>query len=272
MSELNDIVSGNETNLYTNLNENYPYYYAREFTTDIITTQRQMTLDGVTFATVNIIGIPNDISPIVNEAIVDKNSVRRLYINSNIQLNEEDLSILDEFYGKDPYPIFTVDKPLLSEFYQRPQNNHYYCEGPPQTTTEFSEYRYVQKRHVFSNIVYDGLNKKIYQLVLPEKPILTLIMPENFIRTGKKEGYFKYENNLIVNVFSKYLLSSALSSNEPLQLHSLIDTSDKKLMNIVKNLFTVFGFHKIVTTPNQIYAFDKYLTFVVGSISNIVYP
>lgn len=258
--------------LYRNLANTGQYYYPREFETDNSSLSRQMTVDGNEYINVQITGIPDGVSPLANEAIVPNECIYRLYIFADQPLNETFLQTLDKFYGKTPYPIITADS-VCGVVDGIPKNNFYLCPSTPSNVSNFTEYRYLQHRHMISNIVLNVENNSVYRLVLPERPQLVLIMPLNFVRTGTKKGYFRFDNNLIVHIYSKFILSSTLSDNSDVYDMTVFDVDDKKLRAVVEGFFGRLGLHKISTTANNhIYAYDNYITAVVGNASNIVLP
>ena len=185
------------------------------------------------------------------------------------------LETIDRFYGKEPYPILYCDAPvnILTNNDDIPKENFYLSNGVPSSLTTFVEYRYLAQRHLKTNIAFDVQTNTVYRLVLPEKTMIVIIMPENFIRTGLKTGYFKFENNLIVRVYSSYMLSSANYIPKDTYEISVYNNSNVRVRSAIEQLFARFNLHKIVMKrPNQIYAYDKYMTMVVGSISNIILP
>lgn len=259
------------TELYTNLANVGQYKYPRQYETSVTMDQKEITLDGTTFTNVTITGIPDGVSPLANEALIEKGAIRRLYIFSDQPLNEQYLTTLDSFYGKIPYKITACSMPntILPSY---PRNNFYLTRGPPSSVSEFVEYRYLSQRHLLTNIAFDINSNSVYKLVLPERPQLVIIMPNNFIRTGLKCGYFKFDNNLIVRVYSRYALSSDLMMDDNNEITSF-SIHNLKLKSVIEKLFGRFGMHKIVSnSENHLYGYDKFMTMVVGSVANIVLP
>lgn len=248
------------------------YYYPREYQTDDISATREMTLDGNDYINVRITGIPDGVSPLANEAIVSTDCIYRLYIFAEQPLNETVLQALDKFYGKKAYPIIMTDT-VCGVIDSIPKNNFYMCKGTPSNISEYTEYRYLQQRHMLTNIVFDSETNSVYRLVLPERPQLVLIMPNNFVRTGLKKGYFRFDNNLIVRIYSKYILSSALTEDSDVYEMTVFDIADTKLRSTIEGFFGRLGLHKIATNVNdQLYAYDKYITAIVGNASNLIVP
>lgn len=259
------------TELYTNLTNKAAYRYPREFKTDIDVDHTEITLDGKTFIDITITGIPDNVSALANEALVAKDTPRRLYIFSDVPLTEQYLHTLDRFYGKSPYKIIECLTPniQLSSF---PKNNFYLTNEPPSSISEFVEYRQFKQRHLLTNIAIDHNTMFLYKLVLSQPQLLVIIMPSNFIRTGLKTGYFRFDNNLIIRVYSNYMLSSELSDENVSEI-TVFTTNDVRLNSIVEKLFGRFGMHKIGSnSDDHIFAYDKFMTMVVGSVSNIALP
>lgn len=258
--------------LYTNQMNTGQFYYPREFQTDKKSLSRQITLDGNEYINVRITGIPDGVSPLANEAIVSKDCIYRLYIFADQPLNDSFLQTLDKFYGKTAYPLITAELScgIIDGF---PKNNFYMCSGTPSNVTEFAEYRYLQHRHMISNIAFSTDTNSVYRLVLPERPQLVLIMPSNFIKTGLKKGYFRFDNNIIVRIFSKFMLSAVLSDESDTFEMTVFDVTDEKLRTTVESFFGRLGLHKISTNASDhIYAYDNYLTAIVGNVANIILP
>lgn len=259
------------TELYTNITNIGQYQYPREYETNITFDRKDLTVDGISFTNITITGIPDGVSPIANEALIEKNTVRRLYIFSDTPLNEQYLDTLDKFYGKVPYKITVCSMPntVLASY---PKNNFYLTNGPPSSISDFVEYRYLMHRHFITNIAFDGNSNAVYRLVLPERPLLVIIMPRNFIRTGLKTGYFRFENNIIIRVYSRYLLSSEIFDEDTKEITSF-SMHNVRLKLVIEKLFGRFGMHKIVSnSDNQLYGYDKFMTMVVGSVANVVLP
>lgn len=256
-------------NLYTNTVNIGTYKYPREWQTDVKFERRTIIMNSEAYA-ITITGIPDGVSPIANEAIVHPKSLMRLYIFSDKALSEENLQSIDTLYGRKPYPIvFTQVVRQRLETY--PSNNFYMCKGSQSSSiSEYVEYRYLQMRHQISTIAYESNTGIITQMVLPKRPMLVIIMPDNFIRNSLRSGYFRFDNNIIVRVFSKYLLASSQIDTQDDGSVTVFTTSNEKITNIVENFFGRLGIHRITSnSPNHIYGYDKYITLVVGSVANI---
>ncbi|AYP97951.1 GrBNV gp35-like protein-like protein [Mauternbach virus] len=262
----------NDTELYVNLMPETKYKYPREFRTDIDSEKRQIVVNRFGAIWISITSIPDCVSPEANEAIIPIGEYKRLYIFSDIELDEAILIDLDGFYGREPYPIFKCDK-IIATLERYPLTNFYMVHGTPMSTSTFVEYRYIKQRHIISNLAYNSLTGDVYNIMLPRQSLMVLIMPDNFIRLGLKHGYFHFENNIIVRVYSKYLLSSRLEKFEDPREITVFSADNSRIKTIVERFFNRLGIHKIVSNDdNQIYGYDKYITLVVGNLSNVVMP
>lgn len=256
--------------LYTNTVNVGIYKYPREWQTDVTHERRTMIMNNEAYV-ITITGIPDGVSPIANEAIISPTSLMRLYIFSDKALTEENLQSIDTLYGRKPYPI-VYTQIVRNRLETYPNNNFYMCRGSPESSvTEYVEYRYLQNRHQISTIAYNNESGAVTQMVLPKRPMLVIIMPDNFVRNSLRSGYFRFDNNIIIRVFSKYLLSSNQIDAQDDGSVTLFTTSNEKISNIVESFFSRLGIHRIASnSPNHIYGYDKYITLVVGSIANIV--
>jgi len=290
------------TELYTNLVQNAKFKYPREFRTDINAESRQVTINGGTETIlISILGIPDGVSPETNEALIPVGEYKRLYIFSATPLDSDTLATIDSFYGRVAYPILTTDviagnieqQPLVNFYMVNDVDKNYdinvrsnetneiignlgddYVRGQPKSTSTFVEYRYLDQRHLISNIVYDPNTGNVYNMVLPKQPLLVIIMPKNFIRLGLKHGYFRFEeNNIIVRVYSKYILSASLENLDDNGEITVFSADNSRIRTIIERFLNRMGIHKIISNgDNQIYGYDQYLTMIVGSVSNTVMP
>lgn len=261
--------SSSSNRLYTNSVNVGTYKYPREWQTDVKYERRTIIMNNEPYV-ITITGIPDGVSPLANEAVISTTCLMRLYIFSDKALPDESLQSIDALYGRKPYPIvFTqIVRQRLDTY---PSNNFYMCkESPASSVSEYVEYRYLQNRHQISTIAYDNNSGTVTQMVLPKRPMLVLIMPDNFVRNSLRSGYFRFDNNIIVRVFSKYLLASTQIDTQDDGSVTLFTTSNEKISNIVESFFSRLGIHRIASnSPNHIYGYDKYITLVVGSIANI---
>lgn len=293
-------IKRDRTEMYINTNNEGRYQYPREFQVDITKSgvngsgnnnnnqqhtgsnnekegnyqnQQQRLIELNSIANVSISGVPDGISPQANEALMSKNSILRLYIFSDRPLSEETLSTIDSFYGKEHYPVLLCDTANMRLQNEYPKNNFYMCQGVPSLVSEFVEYRYLQQRHTQSNICYDQQTGDVYKLVLPFRPLLVIVMPKNFVRTGLKSGYFRFENNLIVRVYSRFILSSPYFDGNDSGETTVFNLERATLKSAVEKFMGRLGVHRIDShTREHIYGYDKFLTMVVGSVANILLP
>lgn len=247
------------TELYSNVNQLRKFIYPRSFQTDaqLQTENRQLSVsthpsnnynDGTTTAVatndfeddtaaantnlinITVTGVPDGVSPLVDQALIKNDAARRLYVFSDRELDEDQLTLIDTFYGKRPYPNFRcniltkttrlnaypkhnfvmrneptqnilelIDNGQIhpDEDITNPQvmvqiDNNDDENGCPTVSCSYVEYRYLQQRHLMANICFNPYTGDVYRLVLPERPLLCIIMPENFIRTGAKEGILSF--------------------------------------------------------------------------------
>lgn len=327
MSKLLD--SETDTELFSNTSQLRKFSYARLYQADSnqhienrqlvinndsgnkqmsdTTTDSSTNTTTTTTVNITIVGIPDGVSPLANRAVIPTGTTRRLYVFSDSELDTHQLDMIDSLFGKKPYPNFQCD--LLTRanslttfpkhnFYLRNDalDTEFLNQSPmvcPTMSCSYIEYRYLQQRHMMANICFNQYTGDVYRLVIPQPPMLCIIMPKNFVCTGLKEGYFRFENNLIVRVYSRHLLSSELKDDsttinnnnnntdmefnvyqqQPMVEVSIFDINNIKLNKMVRQIFGRFGLHKIDSfNCNHIFAYDKYLTMIVGSIANINLP
>jgi len=248
------------------------YKYPREYTTNIKYETKQLLLNGRNLVNITITHIPEGVSPLANEAVIEENTPKRLHIYSDAPISESQLLELDRLYGRSRFPLQTMNYAIGQQI-TYPRNNFYLSSDNevPNSTTTFTEYRYLQKRNIKSNILYNNKTKQVYSLVLPERTMLVIIMPANFVRTGLKSGYFNFDGNLIVRCYSRYILSSELYNSQDTGEVTVFNTRNKRLTNSIKSFFIRLGFHNVQSiSDNHIFTFDKYLTFIVGSLNNVL--
>lgn len=277
--------------LYKNAYNTSKFAYARSYTTSITTGEYRQMMTGddeerPQLVDIYIVGVADGVSPKVHETMIPVGTPRRLYIFSDSQLDEKTLSAVDSYYKEHKYPLLSLITPCAQLDRDRvPMQNFYTAFAGPDSQDEieaavfcrqdamFVEYRYVQQRHTVANIYYDEFTNKVYRLALPaDSAMLVLIMPYNFVRTGLKQGYFLFDNiDLMVRVYSKHLLSaSQTSENASEVLVNDICTGNRRIMDIVRTFYSRMGVHNVYTpSDNQIVGYDKYLTLVVGDVSNI---
>lgn len=277
------------------------YRYARPFTAACIITDKPLTkkiINNQKTIEVDVFGIPDGVKLTSARSTTDHEmKCPRLNIFSDVPLPEIFQETIDGTFGHRPYPLPffmnpTAQTPLdvlpIKNFYtlvNRPQVSDPYNPQSSIAIGDYIGYRYLQQRHTHPTIYWDGQN--IYPFVYPhkilkEKITTVLIMPENFVQTSLYTGFFNF-NNLIYNVFSKYPLSSGKLkqfydlndiTRRPENFSvTLIRAKDSRTYNNVALFLSKIGLHNIVSNDtNQIYAADKYLTVVVGSLADIALP
>lgn len=261
--------------LFTDSRKIYKYIYARKYEYYRESKRKRVLRTDNSLVYVYVTGVPENVSPYANEAMITKETKRRLFIMSDEPLFHDDLCILDKEYGEENpiYPIFYLDVPN-KKLVSKPKNNYFECEGVPSSVSEFLEYKYLIQRYIPSNIIFDKKNKLVHSpFILPFKVPTIIIMPYNFTLTGPKTGYFEFDN-IIIRVFSKHLLSCAgKRDNHDKGLITDFSTQNSVVVQIVEDFFHELGMINIYTPDmNQIIAKDKYLTLIFGSTSNLILP
>lgn len=159
--------------------------------------------------------------------------------------------------------------------------------------SEFVNYKYIQHRYEPTNIFYNKFSGDVFRLVLPKHRALTVyIMPENFIQTDLKVGYFHLNDNLIIRVYSQHILSSysnlinnswmmknaanlnaqqdVIQQQKEDEFVSVISVHNEFIMRRIYNFFNHMNIINIsINSNDQVIGYDDTLTFVVGNISNI---
>lgn len=268
--------------LYKNpLNVYNMYVYPMEFDCNITEPiERIITTDNVqsdTAIKVYAFGVPDGVSPYINETMIVKNSTRRLYIFSNKMLNSINLKLVTSYYKGRLYniPNLTVPSMSLKRWSETPQCNFYVRDLRLNgDLVSFLEYRYFRKRMYKSNVLLDMQSGNIYPFVLPHTvpcPV-TLIMPDNFTALGPKRAVVELSPGLVIHVFSKYFLKSRRSVNKPEQ-NVITDTRILDTMHLlayIKDCFARMGFLNVyAASPRQCVAYDSYCTAVVGDYVDI---
>jgi hypothetical protein len=257
-------------NWYINPMSTMAYKYLREYQTTLGPTTLTLLVNNQQY-NISFVGVPDGVSPSASEVLIVRPVPKRLCIFANQPIPEPVLAHIDTLYGQIAYPILNATI-VTGQQMTYPVNNFYLCNGPPSSISEFVEYRYLQQRHIISNIAYDNDSGRVYRLVQPKRQMLVLIMPSNFIRTSNKSGYFRFDDNLIVRCFSQYLLASDYTDDTDTGEVTNFDINfNDKMIAAIEIFFSRLGIHKITSNSNnQIYGYDKYITLIVGSIANIV--
>lgn len=266
--------------MYKNEYNAAKYAYARPYTTSMTVGEYRQMMKQQRFVDIYIVGVADGVSPKVHETMIPVGTTRRLYIFSDNPLDESTLSAVDSYYKESPYPLLSLDTPCARLDGDRVPTQNFYtafageeAAANRRQDAEFVEYRYVQQRHTVANIYYDEFTNNVYRLALPaDSAMLVLIMPSNFVRTGLKQGYFLFDDiDLMVRVYSKHLLSANRTSGAGEEvLVNDICTGNRRAMDIVRTFFSRMGVHNVYTpSDNQIVGYDKYLTLVVGDVSNV---
>lgn len=171
---------------------------------------------------------------------------------------------MNEYKSLEPFPFIPYVNNITSmpecNFYTK-INDDYYIDN-----------RLFMKRHTPTNVLYDSDNNSIHSFVLPKSMIKTkkIIMPDNFIKISNFQGYFIWDNSIIVNINSNYILD-AKHKDKPLNQYSIIHEKDESLYNALTKRLIQYGFINIQQNTSNIVAIDKYFTFVIGAFDNITF-
>lgn len=266
--------------VYSRPNLQTRYVYPRSFKSQVKLDFKTVTANNKLFKIIAV-GIPDGISYITNQAVVDSHEPNRLFILSNDPLSEQTLDLLDKHYHDKTgyYPILEMTLPvgILSEYL--PQCNFYMpIDGSSPVKTSsinilslFVEYRYLQKQHQPANIMYDVASGNIFRFVPPDGDyMMALIMPENFIRTGAKQGYFNF-NNIIIRIYSDIYLSASNFEEEVAPQKTDLSISNIPLYKTITGFFNRIGINYIYTpSDSQIVGVGRYFRAIVGNATNIV--
>nr|WOJ45354.1 putative gp35-like protein [Apis mellifera nudivirus] len=241
-----------------------------------------------TNVTIYIIAIPDGVALNVNSANIPLPCHMRLFAYANASLNDEELAKIDQFIAQrnyiKPYPILTIDTTVTLNSY--PKNNFYMISSGSRATSasRFIEYRYFLTRHVMANILYEPRNGGVVsKFVLPNaiSPPIVLIMPNNFVRTGLRRGYFANPSGLIVRVYARRALSCERNGTRLMDnVISVLPSaaSEDRILAYARSLLARLGMHRVYTNRDedgdlvQIYAYDEYMTLVIGRVDNLQLP
>lgn len=248
----------------------YPHQYPREYKPNNrkILPWVWKKKEGLT--KIKFICIPDTYNTKADIIEYDSNLECRLYILSSHHLDENVLKKLDDIYGSASYPIYNENNLLTEKINELQSFNFYANENKPTTNTEYVEYKLFSQRHHLTRLHYDFKKNKLAKLHLPSNSaLLVIVMPENFIKTGDYKGYFVFEKNIIVKVYSNYLLSAKIISLDINQVTDLNSLSNETKLKII-DFFSKLNFIKFEQNKKQIIISDKYLKLVVGELNNLI--
>lgn len=226
-------------------------------------------------------GIPDGISLDANYAIIkdiENVKLKRLIIYSEQQLTENYLRSLDSVFGQHQMPLWQLTGKSHAYIYDKIINFNFYTnlhldQDDFSVVTPVIEFRNFFFRHKIATVFVNRKGDKVYKLCLPKRVArLMIYMPENFYSYSfdNKRGFFKLNNDLIIQVFSRYPLTSqsniVVSSND----NVLVTVYKNELRNEVLEIFTAFGIANIdFSSPYRIIGYDKYVKLIVGSLDNL---
>lgn len=259
--------------IYRNPNAGkYKFTVFRPYATNAVNLEREIISNG-TKKRVIVTGVPDGVSEHTNLALVDRDTPRRLVVSFDVPLSESELSLIDDAYKTLPYPVPTFQQSIGAILNDKPNVNFIMptSQFPPTSLSRYTEYRYFKMRHIPATIMFDQYNKMVHRFVPPTTNV-TIIMPENFVKTSINSGFFVAEENLIIRIYSRRPLSAAITQPDH-NLYSEISIHDSKILDLCKRILMNLGFHKIAyQSDNQIYGVDSLVTSVIGNTANINLP
>lgn len=222
---------------------------------------------------VYITGVPEGVSNDTNVALIERGQPLRLCICSNQPLTDQEFELIDKLYKAKDYPVPLLVNPIATIPTDYPPVNFIATADPvPSSLSRFVEYRYLKSRHQNANVLFNVHDGTLHRYVPPVRPKLVLIMPENFTKVEPSSGFFIVDENLIIRVYSRYLLSAAVTLPDH-NLYSEISVDNSRTLNICKRILTNLDLHRITYRVNdQIYGTDAFITAVIGSVANINLP
>lgn len=263
--------------LYKNVDKTWDYVYPTPY---LYQEDKPIFLKLVnnTSTEIKICGIPDGVDPIINYTLIEKNMPKRLFIMSDTPINNEELNVIYGLYGKRYYPIRQIqpiiNDPIKLQYYVSTQfldNFFTTTDDNPSNISKFLEYRYFSKRHLPASKLYVPTisGDILCNFILPKnKANLIIIMPENFIQTEEKAGYFKLDNNIHIRIYSKCNLSS-VSKEIDNNLTTIINNKNETIVKNISDYISKLNFTNVTITENQIIGTDNLFTAVIGTISNL---
>lgn len=276
--------------LYTNLHAQRAYLYPRNLQLQLNTQDsKSLVLSGSNNGRkieVFIRSVPEGISPRVNVARVDRRQVLgRMHVYSDTPLGAHILKFIDTYYSNNNYlPLLSIDKStnvaILPSDTLSPKCNFYCSNDDDNSSGPFVEYRYFNERHLPATVLYKSDTRAMYKMILPESFTLkVIIMPKNFTPTSLKSGHLFYpDSNLLINIFSRYMLSGHRVvngnplANQYLEINKIsIGDNDSRAYNCILAKFREMNISSVYLSAqrDQIVGYDNDLTVVVGPINDI---
>lgn len=261
------------------------FIYPTEYDCDIREpVERILTVDTVNSDNaikIYVLGVPDGVSPYINEAMIPDGTVRRLYIFSNKELDASNRKLVASYYKQNLYEIHTFAVPCsrLTDITVRPNFNFIIRdERLHGDRTSYMEYRYFRKRMHPANVLLDTTTGNVYPFVLPDTvpcPMI-MIMPDNFtILDSKKRGIVEISPGVLIHLFSKHFLTATdvRSRDEFNDANTVTDIrilDTIHLLSFVKDCFARMGFLNVYgASIRQCVAYDSYCTAVIGEYSNV---
>lgn len=226
-------------------------------------------------------GIPDGVSLDANYAIIkdiENEKLKRLIIYSEQKLTENFLREMDNVFGEEKMPLWRLTGKSHAYIYNKIINFNFYTtlqinEDNFSVITPVIEFRNFFFRHKVATVFVNRKADTVYKLCLPKRVASIMIyMPDYFYSYSfdNKRGFFKMRNDLIIQVFSRYPLTSqsniVISSNDNI----LVTNYKSELRNEILEIFTAFGIVNIdFSSPFRIIGYDKYVKLIVGSLDNL---
>lgn len=245
---------------YSNANlSNYKYPTVYSGTENAI---RSISTDDIVYKQVSIVSKPDSVNENANFAEYDKNEIKRIYIYSDISLQDKELNSLINLYKQKELPIET-----LENFTNINLNENFYTSiGNPSSTEQFYEYRFIHKACIPARIYYK--DELATNLVLSDPVPIYLIMPKNFILVTDKYGYFKLENNIIIQCITKYKFCGFKSQNT--EVVSIGNLQNQALLNYLIDKFNKLSVQNIIKLNDGcLVGQEDHITLIWGNSDGI---
>lgn len=254
-----------------------------------------VTLDGVNeFARqydAFVTGVPDGVHPCANEAYVPARAPRRLYYFADRTLSDDELGALDDYYKGAQMHLFRLSPKDAIRCYppqstvHYPRRNFYQTEDSvPSVVSRYVEYRYLQQRYQPSQLLYARESGCVFACApLPDPaPPIVLVMPENFVQTGRNSGYFELAlreptpsepdpPTVIMRVHSRNHALTSAGPIRPTEDNVVSDLGGRgaELWSLFEALFARLNLVRAEYGVNRLCAYDDvfWLQMVVGDQS-----
>lgn len=254
--------------------------YATAYTCDRKEPLEQLvSVDGTKNVTkIYVLGIPDGVSPYVNETLIIGDETLRLYIFSDKPLSEKLIKLIELHHKGEKYDVLTLTT-ASAQVVQPLRSFYVHDERCAKDYTSYTEYRYFRQRFTPANVIYNPNSGNVYRFVLPEecRAPIAFIMPANYIAISPKHGYIIFEKDLIIHMFTKHSMISEKQSpatdsrtTASFVVNNTQIMRTENMLNFVKDKFSKMGFLNTYTvSARQLVAYDDFITAVFGDYSNI---